>query len=773
MEIHRLRMGSRPNKLIMKVIKLQFGTNGRTGRIVLLNILLFFTGHLYATGYGYSLGDDAHCAVWWTEGACKVMRGDPAPGGKVIPVRINAAKNEFESFQIILTPHKEIRNFFISAGLLKNESGDILPASSVVIRKVAYVHVIRPTDDYGKAGWYPDPLPCLEGSVNLDAGKNHPFWLTIHVPASAKSGKYSGTLKLSADGWTREIPVSVRVWNFTLPEKPSIRSSFGINTTTIRQYHNLRTEDELKEVTGKYYRMMSEYKIAPTDPFRLYPMKVTVKGLHWSGGIFSTDTVCSGKKALKVTDNDPESDTEASTTELMGIDPEKNYTLTWYARTLKPGQQYCVLVRCYDESKNPILFENRMDAFKGHQNWKTDTLRLRPFRKEIRYVTVHLFPALRERSGRSTGTAWFDDVRLTADGNGTNLIPQGDFEVNPEDLTVSVDFTEFDKAGEKYLDELGFNAYNLPLEGLPSGNFYSRQRGVFHGFAQGTPEYDRMMNKYLGIVQDHLKARGWLGKEYVYWFDEPNPENYSFVREGMEIIHRGAPGITRFITEHRPGPDIMDVTEISCTVIGKLNRETIKDLTAKGREFWSYVCCCPKAPYLSLFIDHDAVNMRMWLWLSYLYQLKGILVWSANYWNSATASPEGYLQNPWEDPMSYTVGYGLPWGKQAGWGNGDGRFFYPPNRHPNDHAKKYMEGPVPSIRLENLRDGIEDYEYLLLLKKVAENGGSKNKKLKNEALKLLNLPPELVSGPKDYNKNPQDLIHYRNRIGEILNTLTK
>ena len=157
----------------------------------------------------------------------------------------------------------------------------------------------------------------------------------------------------------------------------------------------------------------------------------------------------------------------------------------------------------------------------------------------------------------------------------------------------------------------------------------------------------------------------------------------------MEIIQRSAPKITRFITEHQPGSDIMDITDISCTVIGRLNPDVISDLVAQGNEFWSYVCCCPKAPFLSLFIDHDDINMRMWLWLSYKYQLSGILVWSANYWNSFTASPTGYLQNPWEDPMSYTVGYGTPYGQVNDWGNGDGRFLYPPNRDPNGEKNKY------------------------------------------------------------------------------------
>jgi hypothetical protein len=539
----------------------------------------------------------------------------------------------------------------------------------------------------------------------------------------------------------------------------------------IRNYHNLESLDELREVTDKYYSMMAEYRIAPTAPFSLYPMELTIDGLDWTGGVFTSDTVYGGEKALKVSDNDVESNIEAHNKNLIEVDHLRSYALTWYARTALPEQEYCMLVKCYDEGKQAMPFENRIEVFTGHTKWEADTLKIRPFRVEVKYVTMHLFPVFRSNSGSHTGTAWFDDVRFFNMEDGNNLLPQGDFEVDPEDMDLQVDFTAFDKAGEKYLDELGFNAYHLPLQGLPHGNFHSQSRGVFGGFAQGTVEYDYLMKKYLSMVQDHLESKGWLGKEYVYWFDEPNTEHYPFVREGMEIIHRSAPKITRFITEHQPGPDIMDITDISCTVIGRLDEKIIKDLVSQGTEFWSYVCCCPKSPYLSLFIDHDDINMRMWLWLSYKYQLKGILIWSAIYWNSHTASPDGQLQNPWEDPMSYTVGYGLPFGKQSGWGNGDGRFFYPPNRDPGDRSIKHFDGPVPCLRLEKIRDGIEDYEYLLLLEKAVAEDGGKNKKLIKEASKLLILPSGLVTGPTEYNKDPQALIQYRNRIGELLNTL--
>jgi Domain of unknown function (DUF4091) len=58
------------------------------------------------------------------------------------------------------------------------------------------------------------------------------------------------------------------------------------------------------------------------------------------------------------------------------------------------------------------------------------------------------------------------------------------------------------------------------------------------------------------------------------------------------------------------------------------------------------------------------------------------------YWNSPK-------RNPWDDP-----GFRIRW-------NGDGALFYP-----GEDAG--IEGPVESIRLKCLRDGMEDYEYLAL-----------------------------------------------------------
>jgi hypothetical protein len=720
--------------------------------------------------YGYYLGKDTHCSIWWTEGLYKIKWETPVPKGKIKPIRLKSAKNEYESFQLVINPDQKITNMTVHMEGFKDKSGNSINKSSITIRDVVYLYVDQPTDYYGKIGWYPDPLPELKKPLIMEAGKNHPLWITVKIPENAKPGTYKGKILLKADGWSKTIPVELEVWNFSLPDKPTIRSSFGLRTNLLQKYHHLENEEQLKIVADKYYKAMYDYKIAPTKPFELYPMKVTIEGLHWNGGIFSSDSVYSGKKSLKIIDDDVSANIEASTNTLIKVNPSEKYKLFLRVRTLKKDQRYSVLVKCFDKNKKNMIYENRMKMKKGKRTWQQDTLVMRPFKKDIRYISVHLFPAFRSMAGCDTGTAWFDEISLVANGKKTNLIKQGDFEVTPDDLTVKVDFTEFDKGGKKYIEELGFNAYHLPLEGMPSGNFFKQKKGLFHGFYQGTPEYDKMMQKYIMIVQKHLEEKGWLGKEYVYWFDEPQKENYPFVREGMEIIHKSAPKITTFITEDNPGSSIMDVTDISCTNISKINPNVVNQW--KGREFWSYLCCCPTAPNLTLFLDHDAVNMRMWLWLSYKFKLKGILVWTVNYWNSENALPKGFLQDPWKNPMSYSSGnYGNPWGRQEIWGNGDGRLFYPPVMNPNKNTKTILDDPIPSYRLETMRDGIEDYEYLVILEKLVLQDKGKHKKLIKEAKDLLNIPSALVEDQTHYNKDPKSLIEYRNKVGNLINAL--
>ena len=138
------------------------------------------------------------------------------------------------------------------------------------------------------------------------------------------------------------------------------------------------------------------------------------------------------------------------------------------------------------------------------------------------------------------------------------------------------------------------------------------------------------------------------------------------------------------------------------------------------------------------------------------------------------ASPKGYLQNPWQEVMSWVTGYGWPYGKQTIWGNGDGRFFYPENRDPNkDKTTAYQGYPIPSIRLEFLRAGIEDYEYMCILEKLMKVASKKQASLVKEARQLLQIPKSIYTDEKTYNKDPQVLLEHRQKIAELIEKFMK
>ncbi len=582
------------------------------GRTVWAARVAFKVSAFCAADYGQRLavaGSDG-LGLWWTDAVRKIGRRRPVPEEKGGAVLLSAARNEIEAAQIVVRPEREIRSLFAAAGGLEGPHGAI-PAENVEIREVAYVVVEHPTDPTGAPGEWADPLPPLKGPIACAAGRNQPLWIQVRVPETAAAGDYEGVVTIDADGRRVAVPLRLHVWDFSLSRVTHVRSGFGFSRGNVRRYHNLQTEQELREVCEKYYRNFAEHRIAPYNPMEASPIRVRLVG-----------------------------------------------------------------------------------------------------RKE-----------------------------------------------NPD---VEVDFTEFDKAAAHYLDEMGFNAFMLPVQGLPGGTFHERHEGNFLGHKQGSPHYERLMGKYLKAVQDHLEEKGWLQKAYVYWFDEPEPRDYPFVIDGMKLIKRLAPKLTRFLTEE-PGDALAGHVELWCPILNAFDPAAARRRQEKGEEIWWYVCCGPHAPYVTLFVDHDAIELRMWLWMAWQYGVQGILIWQTNYWTSPTAFPGGALQDPWADPMSYVSGYGVPAGTRRFWGNGDGRFLYPPNRGLS--KEKNLDGPVNSLRWEMLREGIEDYEYFWILRERLR------RKRSPVAEKLLAVPQEIFSDLTHFSKDPGVLYRHRKLLAEAIERL--
>ncbi len=349
------------------------------------------------------------------------------------------------------------------------------------------------------------------------------------------------------------------------------------------------------------------------------------------------------------------------------------------------------------------------------------------------------------------------DVRYT--GTGTNKRAQ-------------VDFTKFDAAATRWLDEAGFTAFRLPLRGMGGGTFHSRSLGKLEGFDEGTPEHARLFADYLGQVEQHLRARGWLGKAYTYWFDEPDRKDYEFVVAGNKRIHAAAPGLRRLLTE-QPEAELLGHVEIWCGLTPEWTPEKVRARRAAGESVWWYICTGPKAPYVTEFIDHPGTELRLWPWQSWQYGVDGILVWASIYWNSGAAFPAPRVQDPWTDPMSYVSGYDYKPGQVGYWGNGDGRFLYPPRRSVETGQEAILDKPINSLRWENLRDGMEDYEYFWLFQRAVEHA-RKIPSAANEvraAEALLIVPKEISKDLTHFTTDARLMMNHRDHMARMIERL--
>lgn len=316
------------------------------------------------------------------------------------------------------------------------------------------------------------------------------------------------------------------------------------------------------------------------------------------------------------------------------------------------------------------------------------------------------------------------------------------FEGDPPQAVV--DFTAFDSAMEKYLNQYRFNAFNMG--GLP---------GELNGAPRYSPEYNRLFESIYSQVQEHLREKGWLNKAYWYWVDEPPQSDYPEVKKGMELLMKACPDIRRLLTcnqEPAPVPYFWGTVNLWVPIFNMYDEKRAKWRQELGETVWWYVCTAPRAPYANNFIDHPAINHRIRYWQVDKYDLDGDLFWSITYWR----------QNPWEEAMS--IGDG---GQR--WGNGDGRMLYPPRKE--KPTEPVVEPPIPSIRLECIRDGLEDREYLVVLSRASARRipglGVYARQIRAEALN------KLSSSLKVYEQDPILFYYYRLLVMNAVSRITQ
>ena len=294
-----------------------------------------------------------------------------------------------------------------------------------------------------------------------------------------------------------------------------------------------------------------------------------------------------------------------------------------------------------------------------------------------------------------------------------------------------VDFKPFDDSMEKFIRKYKHGVivarmFMLGYGHIPRRNFFGTAKEIL------TSLWKKKVLSFAKSLSAHLKEKGWNDRIVFDLFDEPNNEYAYMVNDTVKLLHTVDPS-WRFTLADNYNPLFKDsihywnVTMESCTpYLAEKIRKAGGEVTVYNPPGYRYT----ESPTL-------ARGNYWWLWknrISYIYQ------WVVNCW-----SEHGYTG--WDDY------------RYASW------------------IAPGPEGPLSTLRLSATRDGIEDYEYLTLLRKTIPEIRKSNPELAEQGERLLQRVSETAwTTPQEeiavvVTQNPAVFHELHKEMGKLLDKI--
>lgn len=264
-----------------------------------------------------------------------------------------------------------------------------------------------------------------------------------------------------------------------------------------------------------------------------------------------------------------------------------------------------------------------------------------------------------------------------------------------------------------YLDA---NGLDMSATRIPWMRWWPSPKSAFTASSQ------RLMT-YLTEMCAVYKSNGWDTKAYAYLMDETTKRSEELAAQSYaRTLHRASAKSgyrIKFLLTDDPRPfslggvkqansflfDDVDIWGVRYFYyFGRI--PAIRKQQSHHKEIWWYTYPNPQlARFPNYIIDKPDgnVDQRVWGWLMAQYNVDGLMNYALNEWTSPTSS------TVWRDPYQNTLTYTRNTGMLA---NGDTTLIYPGYSRDGDYGlSDPYAAPVSSLRLEALRDGLEDREY--------------------------------------------------------------
>jgi len=245
------------------------------------------------------------------------------------------------------------------------------------------------------------------------------------------------------------------------------------------------------------------------------------------------------------------------------------------------------------------------------------------------------------------------------------------------------------------------------------------------------PRAETFLAGFLSALNTHLEEKGWKQIYLQHILDEAHGSEPRTYARYVALVRRSMPGVRTMDAvdaDHMPD-ELRENCDVWVPQLGKFDdqMDLLNDRMRTGREVWFYTCLFPNKRYLNRLIDYPLLKVRLLHWLNFRYGFTGFLHWGWNYW-----SPE-----PMNDtqPVIDANTELLP--------PGDAFIVYPDPAHKSVYS---------SIRLEAMREGIEDYELLRALK---EKNPAEAERLAKAAIQSFT---EYVRDPATFRKLERQML---------------
>ena len=206
---------------------------------------------------GDCLMSDESIEFWAAHSSTKVGQADARPESAASSLSIAAARGEYEAAQLVLSASKPLRGVRVCTGHLRRRRIGSISNRNIEVRYACYV----PMPVHGRSA--PDPLPLLD-QIDVEPGKNLPIFVIVRVPRNARAGIYTAPVQIEWEGGKTQTTLTLTVWDFSLPKKPSCVTAFGYIKDLIAQAHGLEMQSaRAQELAAKYCAMMLDYGLSP------------------------------------------------------------------------------------------------------------------------------------------------------------------------------------------------------------------------------------------------------------------------------------------------------------------------------------------------------------------------------------------------------------------------------------------------------------------------------------------------------------------------------